>query len=63
MVNFVGQQHDLTLAIVENLYSDDDSTYITPEYRLALKANTLKNIYRNTQLSKLWEAVSIDTDP
>ena len=62
-VRNIADLHDLTLAMVENLYSDDDSTYATPEDRVALKANTLKHVYRNTQLSALWEAVSIDTDP
>ena len=61
-VRTLGDVHDLTLALVENLYSDDDSTYFTPADRVELKSNTLQHVYRNSEFAKLWEAVGIDTD-
>jgi hypothetical protein len=61
-VRNLGDVYDLTQAIVENLYSDDDSTYFTPEDRVELKANTLRHVYRNSEFAPLWEAVGIDTD-
>eukprot|EP01043_Picozoa_sp_COSAG02_P021493 COSAG02_NODE_1093_length_14617_cov_13.078661_2_plen_471_part_00 len=47
-VRTLGDLHDLTLAMVENFYSDDDSTYFTPEDRVELKSNALQHVYRNS---------------
>lgn len=61
-VRNLGDLYDLTLAMVENLYSDDDSTYFTPEDRVELKLKALQNVYRNLEFTQLWDAVKVDTD-
>ena len=43
-IRTIGDLHDWLLAAVENLYSDDDTTYFTPQERHLLKARALSQV-------------------
>ena len=62
-VRNLGDLHDWTLAAVENLYSDDDFTYSTPEDRAEMKRRSLADSWHNSEYTELWGALGIDTDP